>query len=353
MAKRRDQWAGYRAYRYGSAAPVSLPRVFTGGKRKSAAARVMDVLRDWRSTPFEHEGSARAGIRASLCLQGHDWQIADNEAAALVDEALRLLGAKRPSWLEGQRQYTIPVENCQNCGGPLDADDMANHRRFCSPECTAAAKQFRADWHKKVEAIARSVAWYTVSKEKQPERKCENPDCGKMFKPGTLDYMRSTDTCSPECAREVTMLRNNPLRMCVGCGVQFRAKWVNDKFHSKECREAHRSRTRIAATAEKNAPRPCDQCGKQFTPSRADARFCGERCKWQWQNAKAKAQRREANAPRPCANPECSEVFEPETARAKYCDRRCANRAAYLRQAEAKEASRFICEEVPFMEAAE
>lgn len=350
MAKRRDQWAGYQAYRYGSASPVSLPRVFTGEKRKSAAARVMDVLRDWRSTPFEHEAAVRAGIRASLCLQKHPWQVADNEAAALVEEALHLLGAKRPTWLQGQPQYTIPVESCQNCGGPLDADDTANHRRFCSPECTAAAKQYRADWHAKIEAIARSVAWYTVSKEKQPERECEV--CRKLYRPGTLDYMRNTDTCSPECARQL-VARRQPERECAGCGTRFKPVVGHGKFHSVECREAYRNRTRIAATAEKNAPRPCDQCGKQFTPSRADARFCGERCNWQWQNAKAKAQRREANAPRPCANPECNEVFEPETARAKYCDRRCANRAAYLRQAEAKETSRFICEEVPFMEAAE
>lgn len=228
---------------------------------------------------------------------------------------------------------------------------MANHRRFCSLECTAAAKQFRADWHKKVEAIARSVAWYTVSKEKQPERKCENPDCGTMFKPGTLDYMRSTDTCSPECARAVTMLRNDPLRICVGCGGQFRAKWVNDKFHSKECREAHRSRTRIAATAERNAPRPCDQCGKQFTPKKSDARFCGERCNWQYQNEKRKEDRREKLADKRCV--ECGETFEALKGHAKFCDVKCRNRHNDRKRALAKEASRFVCEEVSFREAAE
>lgn len=348
MAKRRDQWAGYRAYRYGSAAPVSLPRVFTGGKRKSAAARVMDVLRDWRSTPFEHEGSARAGIRASLCLQGHDWQIADNEAAALVDEALRLLGAKRPSWLEGQPQYTIPVENCQNCGGPLDADDMANHRRFCSLECTAAAKQFRADWHKKVEAIARSVAWYTVSREKQPERPCEV--CGNLYRPGTLDYMRKTETCSSECARELIASRQ-PERECAGCGIRFKPSVGHGKFHSILCREAHRSRTRIAATAERNAPRPCDQCGKQFEPKRADARFCGERCNWQYQNEKRKEDRREKLADKRCV--ECGETFEALKGHAKFCDVKCRNRHNDRKRALAKEASRFVCEEVSFREAAE
>lgn len=350
MAKRRDQWAGYRTYRYGSAAPVTLPRVFTGEKRKSAVQRVMDVLRDWRSTPFEHEGSVRTGIRASLCLQKHPWQVADNEAIALVGEALHLLGAKRPSWLEGQPQYTIPVENCQNCGGPLDADDIANHRRFCSQECTGAARQYRADWHAKVEAIARSVAWYAVSREKQPERPCEV--CGKRFRPGTLDYMRKTETCSPECAREL-VARRQPERECAGCGVRFKPTVGHGKFHSIECREAHRSRTRIAATVEKNAPRPCDQCGKQFTPSRADARFCGERCNWQHKNEWDKKRRREASAPRPCENPECGEIFEPETARARFCSTKCRNRANYLRLAEAKEASRFVCEEVPFREAAE
>lgn len=348
MAKRRDQWAGYRTYRYGSAAPVTLPRVFTGEKRKSAAARVMDVLRDWRSTPFEHEGSARAGIRASLCLQKHSWQVADNEAAALIEEALHLLGAKRPTWLEGQPQYTIPVECCQNCGGPLEAEDMANHRRFCSTECTAAARQYRAAWHAKVEAIARSVAWYTVSKEKQPERPCEV--CGKEFRPGTLDYMRKTETCSPECAREL-VVRRQPERECAGCGTRFRPVWVRDKFHSKECREAHRNRTRMAATAEKNAPRPCDQCGKQFTPKKSDARFCGERCNWQYQSDRAKERRREKNADKQCV--ECGDHFEALKGHAKFCSPKCRNRHNDRKRAEAKEASRFVCEEVPFMEAAE
>ena len=75
------RWAnreGYKSYRYGSTAPVSLPRVFTGEARRHMVGKVIDVLRDWRFSPFEHEGPARAGIRTGLMrvslMSGHGFR---------------------------------------------------------------------------------------------------------------------------------------------------------------------------------------------------------------------------------------------------------------------------------------
>ncbi|OWK20076.1 hypothetical protein AJ88_33085 [Mesorhizobium amorphae CCBAU 01583] len=55
--------------------------IFGADKRKHVVNQMMDVMADWRLSPFEFEGSCRAGLRSALCLAGHSWQRADDEAA--------------------------------------------------------------------------------------------------------------------------------------------------------------------------------------------------------------------------------------------------------------------------------
>lgn len=338
--KRKYLWGGYTLYRYGSPRPVKIDRIFTGEKRRAMVEKVLGVLRHWQLSPFEYEGSTRAGIRSALVLQGYSWARSDLEAEALVAEALGIMGAKRPTWLQGQREYTIPVENCQRCGGPLGPEEITGYRRFCSDLCQDAARVANFEMYQIVTGLARGAAWYATMKKKLPERPCDW--CGKMFRPGTLEYYLKTNSCSPECNRALVAARYDR-RQCVHCGQWFKPATYHAKFCSIECRRQHLKEARAAAAAERRARRPCDNCGRWFEPRRADARFCGVRCNWQYQNEKDKARRREALASKVCE--QCGETFDAATARARFCSVKCRNRFHYVREVEAREARQFVCME--------
>src|SRR3546814_953966 len=57
-------------------------------------------------TAFSLEGELRHRLRSSLCRQGADWILADLLAAAIVEDALRKVGAQRPTWQQGQPEWT-------------------------------------------------------------------------------------------------------------------------------------------------------------------------------------------------------------------------------------------------------
>lgn len=104
---------------------------------------VVVVIREAReedgiSTLFGLEGPLVAVLRADLCLRGWAWWRADMAARDLVGEALRTLGAKRPSWQEGQPEWcdggVIRSQRirCANCGGaPLPPENKV----FCCRHC--------------------------------------------------------------------------------------------------------------------------------------------------------------------------------------------------------------------------
>lgn len=104
------------------------------------AAIIRKGLEKGEASKFWFEAKARHGIRARLCLQGWPWGEADEAAEDVVDLALRLVGAKRPSWQEGQPEYTqygvsfIERTRCVRCGGKLPQ----GHRKFCSQRCFTA-----------------------------------------------------------------------------------------------------------------------------------------------------------------------------------------------------------------------
>jgi hypothetical protein len=83
------------------------------------------------------EGPLRASIRADLCLQGWTWKHADEVARDVVAAAHRRVGASRPSWNEGQLEWTIEVGSliqrtrCVRCHKPLPE----GHIKFCSHHC--------------------------------------------------------------------------------------------------------------------------------------------------------------------------------------------------------------------------
>lgn len=86
---------------------------------------------------LNHEAAVRTGIRTSLCRQGWAWSDADDMARDIVVAALNRIGAKRPTWLEGQPAHfqdgaSVPRERCLCCGATLLGEIGVS---FCSRGC--------------------------------------------------------------------------------------------------------------------------------------------------------------------------------------------------------------------------
>ena len=89
-------------------------------------------------SPFAFEAVIRAWLRAHLCLRGWQWADADFAAEGVTEGALNRIGAGRPTWKEGQPEWTVEGAatfertRCVNCGRPLP--EM--HRKYCSDFCS-------------------------------------------------------------------------------------------------------------------------------------------------------------------------------------------------------------------------
>src|SRR5206468_5975178 len=96
---------------------------------------LLPYMREAQPTAFAEEGPRRHGLRAGLCLNGWPWPYADQLAAAVVHAALQRIGARRPLWIEGQREYChggfLRDERCWRCGSPLPPF----RKKFCSDQC--------------------------------------------------------------------------------------------------------------------------------------------------------------------------------------------------------------------------
>jgi hypothetical protein len=176
------------------AAPKPVKRL---ARHRFVAIRdiVAAIMREVEPTPFAVEGPCRTGIRARLCLDGWRWRDADAEAAAIVQAALNLIGAKRPTWAQGQPEFTqdgyapLTRERCARCAKPLPE----GHLKYCGPVCAQAA---RNDWkHKqdKEAVYAAAKAYRAAWSKRQPERTC--PICGKAFQP----KHKNSKVCSKSC----------------------------------------------------------------------------------------------------------------------------------------------------------
>ena len=115
---------------------------------------VREAREDGRAvTHWTFEGLLIAVLRAELCLRSVPWALADQHAREVVEDALSALGAKRPSWQEGQPEWTDggvireTRTNCANCHGPLPE----GHKVYCSKVCGDAARA-RRYWHDQEEA---------------------------------------------------------------------------------------------------------------------------------------------------------------------------------------------------------
>lgn len=113
----------------------------TKEKRRQLVDAMTAILREGESSKFEFEASCRHGLRTSLCLKGWSWGEADETAAAIVHRALNIIGAVRPTWYEGQPEWTqndsgalIARTRCIRCRHRLEETQA----KFCSKLCAGA-----------------------------------------------------------------------------------------------------------------------------------------------------------------------------------------------------------------------
>lgn len=110
--------------------------------------------------PFAFEGAFRHALRGMLCLEGWKWTDADTMAREILAEAFKVLRANRPSWNEGQREWTVEAgtlierERCarRGCGKPLPE----GHYKFCSFEC---ARYQSAETHYRRNVTEEKASW--------------------------------------------------------------------------------------------------------------------------------------------------------------------------------------------------
>ena len=111
------------------------------GRRKRLVLVATGLLRRGDPpTPFAREGMLIAGVRAAIVLQGRwTWRDADRAAREVVREALRAIGAKRPTWREASTPHYAQADafslyertRCRQCGWRLPEEN----RVFCSAAC--------------------------------------------------------------------------------------------------------------------------------------------------------------------------------------------------------------------------
>lgn len=133
MKKRARQERDARRGRLGVGRYGNLVREIAGAIRLAFEAGATATL-------FGLEGPLRQGIRSDLCLQGWKWDDADLMAREMLDDAFRVVHAIRPSWEEGQLEWTIHAgtlierTRCVRCHSPLPE----GHHKFCSHLCNSA-----------------------------------------------------------------------------------------------------------------------------------------------------------------------------------------------------------------------
>lgn len=262
--------SGWTEYRYGTAdkptlAPVKKPPpIFSGGKRKHAVEKVNALLTGWQLTHFEKEGVTVAGLRSGLCLSGYGFDRSDAEARSLVVEALRAMGARRPTWEEGQREYVASPDYCRTCRGPLDEESLTSGVPFCSAECAQATYVRREFQERTRRDRAYAEVAHAVQTLRAPRRECAH--CGKPFRARYASIY-----CSNTCRAESDRVLED--RACKQCGKSFRPTNQTTTFCSRPC--ARRDQFTCAPAVAKS----CGWCGETFDSRDPRSIFCGGGCK--------------------------------------------------------------------------
>jgi hypothetical protein len=265
--------SGWRQYRYGTkkASPRKPRPILKGQERESAIQKVMDVMDDWRLSPFEREGATVAGLRSALCLKGYAWERSHHEATALVDETLRRLRAVRPTWEQGQLEYSVDRENCAWCSGPIPEELLAGgvkrFHSYCSHACARAAIDQRSLQQRRRDNRAFKDAWDVLQRPEGVSQNCAW--CDKLYRP----LFGRGKFCSLQCSS--ASQRVSPTRPCLHCSKPFIAHKRRDGTRQVFCNAACKNLHGFTTTYEK----VCDCCAEPFTAKLDRARYCSAECK--------------------------------------------------------------------------
>lgn len=168
---------------------------------------VAAILFPGEPTKFRFEGYCRAALRCGLILQEHySWPLADVVAETIVKRALAHIGARRPNWAEGQREYSAvpgfaPAERyyCERCGRPMPE----GRRLYCSRLCSQGATNDRrySELREMSEAereVMKAIRRQAKSDHFAAGRTITCPSCG-----GLHEYKAGANArtyCSRSCA---------------------------------------------------------------------------------------------------------------------------------------------------------
>ncbi|MDJ1464937.1 hypothetical protein [Nitratireductor sp. GZWM139] len=121
------------------------PHRLNRDRRRYLVETVVAILKQGEASKFQFEATCRHAIRSRLCLNGWSWHEAEAIAKDIVDTALNRIGAYRPSWAEGQPEWSqngagalIERTRCIRCRSPLEEQQT----KFCSKLC--ATSHFKA-----------------------------------------------------------------------------------------------------------------------------------------------------------------------------------------------------------------
>lgn len=290
------------------------------------------VLKTGYPTKFEYEAACRHGVRVSLIAQGWSWHNADHAAIEVVLSALTLVGAKRPTWDEGQVDYAVDHrvdrDRCARCHGPIDDERRYRGRsvKYCSVVCSRSAYEAKASASGERVAMADHLARLALKSEKTiRERSGECERCGTPFLTRSMDRKFCSSRCSSEAQATI---KPTP---CEQCGTTFKPRAREGGGVSKFCSNTCRG----LASKRPLEPRACKHCETVFTPGHHNKKqaFCSHGCA----TAAKKKHRPESS----CQT--CRSVFRWKVAAVPqvYCSQPCNPRSpSYVGR------SAFKCEEV-------
>jgi hypothetical protein len=263
--------------------PVTLPKVSIQRPRKLSRAKhdsildsVVRVLKSYSSSKFEYEGPCISGIRSALCLDGWDFPDADRVAREIVEAGLRRIGAVRPTWGEGQPDFTGYSETgrtrCVRCATEIPAERFRYHAevKYCDDVCQRADRDDRRGEYYQARSLAEWLAECAVrSRQKLLERARNCETCGTHFL--TRDSRRKY--CSRPCFfHTVTAYPEQP---CETCGTMFKPKLGRGK-PGRFCSSACSGASRVKPRPEVN----CKGCGTLFVSQTVNPPrvYCGPAC---------------------------------------------------------------------------
>ena len=264
-------------------------------------------------TPFAREGMLIAAVRlGDRVVRRRKWRDADQAAREVVREALRALGAKRPTWVEASTPHYAqadafslyertrlpnvrlaasarerallhhavpqPLSRCTVARGTgrmgrYGRRGLVRLEDLPGPTCPQCGAEVPAG--KRIDAIfcsrrCASASYDAAERKALLEVRMQRPPCPHCGGKVPLVRIATAVYCSPACALTASNAIARYLRTCEHCKRDFRAKNPRQRFCSTHCRDN--------AVVRKHHPRACLWCGAVYQPRRADGKYCSIRC---------------------------------------------------------------------------